>query len=119
MPSHSLHMGENMESEHKIQSDIMLALSKNNCTVFRSNAGKVRTIDNRTIMLFPKGFPDLCGFRHSDGKFFAIEIKNKKGRLRPEQKQFGVFISNYPVLYGVARSVEDALEIVNDEHART
>jgi len=101
-----------MKSEHTIQNEIMLALSKNHCTVFRSNAGKVRTEDGRTIMLFPKGFPDLCGFRHSDGRFFAIEIKNEKGRLRDDQKRFVKFAEQYPVLYGVARSVDDALKII-------
>nr|WP_097546595.1 VRR-NUC domain-containing protein [Levilactobacillus brevis] len=104
-----------MESEHKIQTDIMLALSKNGFTVFRSNAGKIRTEAGQTIMLFPRGFPDLCGFRHSDGRFFCLEIKNEKGRLRPDQKLFAQFINPFPVLYGVARSVDDALEIVGGE----
>lgn len=92
----------------------MLKLSEKNCSVFRSNAGKIRTEEGRTIMLFPKGFPDLCGFRHSDGKFFCIEVKNERGRLRHDQEQFAVFIKNYPVLYGVARSVEDAIRIVEE-----
>lgn len=101
-----------MKSEHAIQNEILLALSKNNCTVFRSNAGKVRTDDGRTVMLFPKGFPDLVGFKHSNGKFFAIEIKNEKGRLRDDQKRFAKFAEQYPILYGVARSVDDALKII-------
>lgn len=104
-----------MESEHAVQTKIMLALSKNGFTVFRSNAGKIRTESGQTIMLFPRGFPDLCGFRHSDGRFFCLEIKNEKGRLRPDQKLFGKFIKSFPVLYGVARSVDDALEIVGGE----
>ncbi|MDT7019321.1 VRR-NUC domain-containing protein [Levilactobacillus namurensis] len=104
-----------MESEHKIQTDIMLALSKNGFTVFRSNAGKIRTENGQMIMLFPRGFPDLCGFRHSDGRFFCLEIKNEKGRLRPDQKLFAQFIKSFPVLYGVARSVDDALGIVGGD----
>lgn len=104
-----------MESEHAVQTKIMLALSKNGFTVFRSNAGKIRTEAGQMIMLFPRGFPDICGFRHSDGRFFCLEIKNEKGRLRPDQKLFGQFIKSFPVLYGVARSVDDALEIVDKE----
>lgn len=117
MGRHTRHKngGNPIESEHKIQTDIMLALSKNGFTVFRSNAGKVRTESGAMIMLFPRGFPDLCGFRHSDGRFFCIEIKNEKGRLRPDQKLFAKFIQSFPVLYGVARSVDDALEVVNSE----
>ncbi len=104
-----------IESEHKIQTDIMLALSKNGFTVFRSNAGKIRTENGQMIMLFPRGFPDLCGFRHSDGRFFCLEIKNEKGRLRPDQKLFAQFIKSFSVLYGVARSVDDALGIVGGD----
>ncbi|WP_345946491.1 VRR-NUC domain-containing protein [Secundilactobacillus kimchicus] len=66
-------------------------------------------------MLFPKGFPDLCGFRHSDGRFFCLEIKNEKGRLRDDQKLFAKFVGQFPVLYGLARSVEDALKIVGED----
>jgi len=105
----------NMESEHSLQNRIMLALSQNGFTVFRSNAGRVRTESGAMIMLFPRGFPDLCGFRHSDGRFFCLEIKNEKGRLRPDQKLFAKFIQSFPVLYGVARSVDDALTIVGGE----
>lgn len=68
-------------------------------------------------MLFPRGFPDLCGFRHSDGRFFAIEVKNEIGRLRPDQIRFAKFVRQFPVLYGVARSVDDALKIVGDNNA--
>jgi len=103
-----------IDSEHKIQNEIILKLSENGCHIFRSNAGKIRTENGRTIMLFPKGFPDLCGYRDSDGKFICIEVKNKTGRLRHDQEQFAVMIKNFPVLYGVARSVEDALRIVEE-----
>lgn len=103
-----------MKSEHKIQNEILVALSKNNCVVFRSNAGKIRTEDGRTIMLFPPGFPDICGWRKLDGKFFAIEIKNERGQLRDSQKRFAKFASTQPIIYGVARSAEDALKIVGE-----
>lgn len=93
----------------------LLELSKSGTTVCRSNAGKVKTKDGRTIALFPKGWPDITGFRHSDGKMILIECKNARGQLREDQQQFEKFINQYPVLYGVARSVEDALAIVDKE----
>lgn len=101
-----------MKSEKAIQNEIMLALSQNGCRVFRSNAGEVKTADGRVVKLMPKGFPDITGFRISDGKFLAIEVKNEKGSLRDDQIKFGEFLNKHPVLYGVARSVEEALEIV-------
>ena len=100
------------KSEHAIQNEIMVAVSRVGCTVFRTNAGKVRTDDGAVITLLPKGHPDLTGFRHSDGKIFFIEVKNARGKLREEQIKYGKFLQQYPVLYGVARSVEDALRIV-------
>ena len=50
----------------------------------------------------------------SDGKMFFIEVKNAKGRLSPEQEEFARYIQGFPVLYGVARSVADALRIVGE-----
>lgn len=101
-----------MKSEHQIQDEIRIALSKAGCTIFRANAGQVTTIDGRQFYGMPKGFPDLCGFRHCDGKMVFIEVKNDKGKLRKEQAIFKEFLEQKPVLYGVARSVEDALKIV-------
>ena len=46
-----------IKSEHEIQNEILLALSKSGTTVCRSNAGKVKTKDGRTIALFPRGWP--------------------------------------------------------------
>lgn len=98
--------------EAEVQNDIMLALSKRGHRVFRSNAGKIRTDTGRFIQLFPRGFPDLLGWRKSDGKFFCIEVKNETGKLRDAQKRFARFAETQPILYGVARSAEEAIGIV-------
>lgn len=103
-----------MTAEAKIQNDIRVALSARGCTIIRTNTGSVKTADGRRFNAGPpNGYPDLTGFRHSDGKMILIECKNERGRLREDQKRFAAMIKQYPVLYGVARSVEDALEIVN------
>jgi len=60
----------------------------------------------------PSGFSDLMGFRHSDGKIFFIEVKNEAGRPRPDQIQFHEFLSEYKIIHGIARSPEQAVEIV-------
>ena len=103
-----------MKSEHQIQDEIRIALAKNGCTIFRSNAGQVTTIEGRQFYGMPKGFPDLCGHRNSDGKAIYIEVKNERGKLREDQKRFAEFLNGQPVLYGVARSVEEALNIVEE-----
>ena len=105
-----------MKTEADIQSEIMIELSKRGHKIFRANAGKIQ--DARTgmwIKLFPKGFPDLCGWRKLDGKFIAIEVKNRKGKLRAGQVKFSEFAKSQPILYGVARSKEDAIVIVEGQ----
>lgn len=103
-----------LESEHKIQNDIRVGLTSAGHIIFRANVGRVRMADGRFFDTgLPKGFSDLFGVR-SDGRAFFIEVKNKTGRVRPEQEKFIERMRASGALAGVARSVEDALRIVND-----
>lgn len=102
-------------SEHEIQKRIQVAVSRNGCTIFRTNVGKVKTADGRWFDTgLPKGFPDLMGFRWSDGRIFFIEVKSATGRPRPEQLTFHRFLQSHSVIHGIARSPEDALKIINE-----
>ena len=81
--------------------------------IFRGNVGNVRLPDGRYFDTgLPKGFPDLFGFRKSDGKMIFLEVKTDKGRLREKQAHFLDTMSQYPVIHGVARSDEEAIKIV-------
>lgn len=103
-----------MTTESLIQSQIRVGLSKAGHTVFRVNVGKVKMQNGRWFETgVPKGFPDLFGFR-PDGRIFFIEVKNETGKLRPEQEKFIEQMRKRGALAGVARSVEDAMEIVNE-----
>lgn len=104
------------QSEHDIQSRIMIEVSKDNCTIFRANVGMVRMADGRWFDTgLPKGHPDLYGFKHSNGKVFYIEVKNKTGRARDDQIQFHYMLANHGIIHGIARSPEDALKIIDEE----
>jgi hypothetical protein len=109
--------------EHKIQDLIRLELSKYGI-VLRLNSGKAyggtRIWDNkygyilkdiRPIALCVKGTPDLL-FIGPDGTVAFIECKDDKGRLRTEQEKFINVMKSYGHKAGVARSPEDALEII-------
>lgn len=105
-----------MISEHSIQSAIMVAASKHHCTIFRSNVGKVKTVDGRWFDTgLPKGHPDLYGFRWSDHQVFYLEIKNERGKPRPDQIRFHKALAKHGIIHGIARSVDDALKIIDEE----
>ena len=102
------------KSEHAIQKEIQVALSQHKCSVFRTNVGKVQTIDHRWFDTgLPQGFPDLMGFRWVDNQIFFIEVKSKTGKPRPDQIRFHEFLASHGVIHGIARSAKDALMIVD------
>lgn len=101
-----------MTPEHIIQNHIREALSPY-AIVFRANVGKVKTPDGRYFDTgLPTGFPDLFGFRKSDGKMIFIEVKTPTGRVSKLQQVFYRAISVFPVIIGVCRSVDDALRLI-------
>ena len=105
--------------EAEVQNQIRLALDPY-AVMFRVNSGKVRMSDGRYFDTgVPNGYSDLSGFRKSDGKAVFIEVKNEKGRLRESQKQFLKVMSQYDVLAGVARSPEEAIEIVEGKNVES
>lgn len=112
MLARSQHEVRTMKSEQQIQNEILLAASNEGHRLWRANAGKIRTSHGAWVKLFPKGFPDTVGYRKGDGKFLAIEIKNANGKLRPEQLKFAKFATEQPIIYGIARSVDEALELI-------
>lgn len=104
-----------MTSEHKIQNDIRVALSKHQCTVFRVNVGSVKTPDGRFFSAgVPSGHPDLYGFRWSDHQVFYIEVKNEKGKPRADQIRFHEMLTKREIIHGIARSAGDAIKIVKE-----
>ena len=104
-----------MTEEHAIQNAIRIALS-DSATVFRANVGSGITYDGRHFDTgLPKGFSDLFGFRHSDGRIFFIEVKTPKGRVSEAQKNFITQMRSHGAIAGVARSVDDALKIIQED----
>ncbi len=106
-------MSVGIKTEHDIQNEIRLALAERGVLCFRANVGRVKMKDGRWFDTgLPKGFCDLFGFR-KDGQIFFIEVKNGKGRTSEKQDKFMELVKSNGALAGVARSVEDALEIIN------
>lgn len=112
------------KSEHRIQDEIRLALSEHG-VVLRLNSGKFWQgkriwsnefkqyvlIDLRPVQGCPPGTSDLLFIGENNTSF--IECKDDNGKLRPEQERFIATVKSYGHRAGVARSVEEALEIIN------
>lgn len=114
-----------MNQETAIQRKIMLALSEAGCTVWRNEtsgawvgkqlhrAGDQVTLGNARMIRFglAVGSSDIVGIAPG-GRFLAVEVKTKTGRARPEQLTFIEAVRNAGGLAGIARSPEEALELL-------
>jgi len=102
--------------EQATQDSIRVVLAQAGYIVFRTNVGKVKTADGRWFDSgLPTGFPDLVGYKPSNGKIFFIEVKTETGRRRKDQIAFANGLRDKNVIYGVCRSAEEAVEIVRNE----
>jgi hypothetical protein len=100
--------------EHDIQNEIRAALAAD-CMIFRANVGRMKTPDGRYFSTgLPVGFPDLFGFRKSDGRAVFIEVKTVSGRASREQKQFLAKMREYGAIAGIARSEEEAIKLIQE-----
>ena len=125
-----------MQSEHDIQSEIRLALSERGYFTERINVGSGYLIDRKLMekikSLCPvlraeldkvpyfstgavKGRSDLSAIK--DGRISFVEVKNEVGRPSEEQLNFiKQMQTRYGCRAGIARSVEQALEIVGENN---
>ena len=99
-------------SEHSIQSQIQVELSKHHCTVFRANVGKVRTPDGRFFSTgLPSGYTDLSGFRWVDGKghkaMIVLDEINNPRFLFDGMQQTEIEASRITVLISALKIVRD------------
>lgn len=102
--------------EQALQDSIRVELAKEGYVVFRTNVGKVKTADGRWFDTgLPSGFPDLMGYKPDNGRVFFIEVKTKTGKRRKDQIVFANGLRDKNVIYGVARSADEAVTIVKNE----
>ena len=113
-----------MASEQTIQQHIRLACSIGTCRLFRNNTGTLRDINGRPVTFgLCKGSADLIGWTtrtittemvgHQVAVFTSIEVKSAAGRIRPEQQQWLNAVQAAGGIAGVARSVEDAMDLLS------
>jgi hypothetical protein len=115
-----------MNEETKLQRLIMIALSNNDCLVFRNETAgayvgkvihkdaRIVTLQNAMLMQFGLcvGSSDIIGIHKPTGRFLAVEVKTAKGKPTPEQLNFIEQVRAANGIAGIARSVQDALELL-------
>ena len=113
-----------MPSEQTIQQHIRLACSTGDTRLFRNNTGTLRDANGRPVQFgLCKGSADLIGWKRITvtpdmvgqqvAVFLSIEVKTPTGRIRPEQQQWLNAVQAAGGIAGVARSVDDALDLLS------
>lgn len=97
-------------NETSIQNNIRMALSQYGI-VLRMNTGVFKTEDGRTVKCGMPGTSDLLFVGR--GYIAWIEVKTPTGKPTAEQLKFIKIMQELGHRAGVARSVEEALEIIN------
>jgi hypothetical protein len=112
--------------ELNILKTIMLALSKIGVIILRNNIGALFNEKGQLVRfgVGGKGGSDLIGINtiiitpemvgDKIGVFVAIEVKAPSGKLTKEQEQFLNAVRNAGGIAGVARSAEEAVELLNN-----
>lgn len=110
--------------ESAIQQNIMLGISKPGVRIWRNNCGALKDQDGRLIRfgVANPGGSDLIGWRsvtvtpdmvgQKIAVFLAIEVKGERGKATDPQKNFIARVKADGGLAGVARSIDDALGII-------
>jgi hypothetical protein len=100
-------------TESEIMREIQLAASRAGHRLWRNHVGRFLDLDGRWHTCgLAVGSSDLIGVR-SDGRFLSVEVKAGKGALKKEQKRWLEMIAKMGGLSGTARSVEEALNLID------
>lgn len=99
-----------MNEETLLQNQIRCALSAHGICI-RLQSGVFMTDDCRPVRCGLPGLPDLLWIG-PNGRTVWIEVKTESGQIRENQKRFIDRLAEMGHTAGIARSVEQALELI-------
>lgn len=110
-------------SEQFIQQKIRAELGVGDARLWRNNTGCLQDRNGRAVRFgLAPGSSDLIGLRRivvgpehvgrTLAVFTAVEVKDARGRASPEQVRFLEVVRDLGGLGGIARSVEEAHQII-------
>jgi hypothetical protein len=113
-----------MQSESNIQAMIRRKVGNGPVRLFRNNVGAMKDACGRLLRFgLAKGSSDLIGWITREitpadvgqrfAQFLSLEIKAEKGKPRPDQLAWIAAVKNAGGIAGVARSVDEAQEIIS------
>lgn len=113
-------------SEQRIQQEIRLACGRGDVRLWRNNTGCLKDLSGRMVRFgLAPGSSDLIGLRRIKigpehvgqelAVFCAIEVKDSRGRASPQQLNFIKHVQDFGGFAGIARSVEEAQQILSPE----
>jgi VRR-NUC domain len=100
-----------LQKESHIQKQILDYLKLKRCVVFKHRNVGIRKPNGSYIPLAfgEKGISDIIGCL-PDGRFLAIEVKQPKGKVSPEQEQFIANVLRNNGVAFVARSLDEVIK---------
>lgn len=105
-----------VELEKSLQSRIHMAVAAaGGVMVMRNNVGLVKKGPHWIRYGLGNGSADLIAVVAPWGRFLGIEVKRTKGsKVREDQERWLAVIRRYGGVTGIAKSVEDALRLVEE-----
>lgn len=99
--------------ERSVLNDVLKALRLHRAVAWvqRVNTGAYKTPDGRFIRFGFTGCPDILG-QLRDGRILMVECKADAGRVSDDQAAVIAKVKQYGGCAGVARSIDDAIAIV-------
>ncbi len=83
--------------------------------LWRNNTGQLKDRFGTTVIYgLCTGSSDLIGIVAPHGRLIAIEVKSAEGKPTPEQEAFMEIVRRFGGVAGVARSVEEAMALVEE-----
>lgn len=107
--------------ERDVDADVRRALAAlPDVSVFPNECGTFRTLDGKRVVRcgLGTGSADLVGIVGPHGRWFAVELKRPRGAgARVAQRAWLALMRKRGAAVGIARSVADALAIVEQARA--
>lgn len=105
----------NSAAHSKLVNEILVALSRAGVLCWKQHQGRVLTLSGKPIKVGLNGAGDINAILPPRGRFASIDAKTGSGVQSDKQEKFQKAVEKQGGLYLVARSVEDALELVEQE----